>query len=199
MPMLLRHCKCLAVVLGKRDDYTDAHCGRVEYLCLQLGVRCRLRAKQLRLLRVAARLHDIGKIGIPDQILLKPGVLEPDEFEVMKTHATLGQEICERIPYKEARTISLFVRHHHEAFNGSGYPDGLSGEQIPLCSRIMSLADSYDAMRTVRPYQRARSHEQVMEVMRSERGNKSDPFLFDCFEELVANVANPGASDVFMG
>jgi HD-GYP domain-containing protein (c-di-GMP phosphodiesterase class II) len=185
MPMLLRHCECLALVLAKRDDYTDAHCGRVEYLCLQLGVRCRLRAKELRLLRVAARLHDIGKIGIPDQILLKPGSLAPGEFEVMKTHATLGQEICERIPYREAAMISLFVRHHHEAFDGSGYPDRLSGEGIPLCSRIMSLADSYDAMRTVRPYQHARSHDQVMAIMREERGRKSDPVLFDQFEALI--------------
>tara|TARA_R110002049_G_scaffold75269_4_gene193690 strand:- start:1441 stop:2037 length:597 start_codon:yes stop_codon:yes gene_type:complete len=197
--MLLRHRDCLAVILAKRDGYTEAHCERVEYLCLELGVRCRLRAKELRLLRVAARLHDIGKIGIPDRVLLKPGVLDADEFEVMKTHATLGQEICERIPYKEASTISLFVRHHHEAFDGGGYPDGLSGEQIPLCSRIMSLADSYDAMRTVRPYQRARSHEQVMEVMRNERGNKSDPFLFDRFEELVENAADPGAPGIFTG
>lgn len=199
MPMLIRHRDCLAVILAKRDGYTEAHCERVEYLCLELGVRCRLRAKELRLLRVAARLHDIGKIGIPDRILLKPGGLDADEFEVMKTHATLGQEICERIPYKEAPTIGLFVRHHHEAFDGGGYPDGLSGEQIPLCSRIMSLADSYDAMRTVRPYQRARSHEQVMEVMSGERGTKSDPFLFDCFEELVTNAGNPDASGAFMG
>jgi HD-GYP domain-containing protein (c-di-GMP phosphodiesterase class II) len=187
MPTLIRQSDCLAVALSKRDAYTEAHCGRVESLCYQLGLRCQLNPDELILLRVSSRLHDIGKIGIPDQILLKPGRLEPDELEIMRSHAELGQDICAKISNKDALKISLFVRHHHEAFDGSGYPDGLSGEKIPLCSRIISLADSYDAMLTTRPYQRARTHEQVLEIMKGECGKKSDPFLFGQFEQLVAH------------
>lgn len=185
----IRQSDCLTVALGKRDVYTELHCGRVESLCLQLGFRCNLNVHDLRLLRAASKLHDIGKIGIPDRILLKPGRLEPDEFEIMKSHAELGQDICDKIPYKEALKIGFLVRCHHEAFDGSGYPNGLSGEQIPICSKIISLADSYDAMLTTRPYQRARSHEQVMEIMRDECGKKSDPFLFGHFEQIVTNAA----------
>ncbi len=189
MPTLIRESDCLSVALSKRDAYTEAHCGRVEFLCLQLGLRCQLDADELILLRIASRLHDIGKIGIPDQILLKPARLEPDELEIMRCHAEFGQDICANILNKDALKVSLFVRHHHEAFDGSGYPDGLSGENIPLCSRIISLADSYDAMLTTRPYQRARPHEQVMEIMEGECGKKSDPFLFGHFEQLMEHPA----------
>ncbi|MCB1614595.1 MAG: HD domain-containing protein [Pseudomonadales bacterium] len=183
--MLFRQSDCLAVALGKRDKYTEVHCDRVEMLCLQLGVRCNLSASQLVRLRIAARLHDVGKIGIPDHILFKQGRLTPDELVVMRTHSVLGQDICNALPYKDAARVSRIIRHHHESFNGSGYPDGLSGDQIPFCSRIISLADSYDAMLTTRPYQRARSHCEVMDVMRQECGKKSDPSLFALFEQLV--------------
>ena len=190
MPTLKRDSDCLSVALSKRDSYTEAHSGRVEFLCLQLGLRCQLDADELILLRMASRLHDIGKIGIPDRILLKPGRLEPDELSIMRSHTELGQDICANIPNKDALKISLFVRHHHEGFDGKGYPDGLSGKNIPLCSRIISLADSYDAMLTTRPYQRARSHEQVMEIMESERGKKSDPCLFDHFKQVMRHSTN---------
>lgn len=187
MSTLIQKSECLTVALEKRDSYTQGHCGRVESLCLQLGRRYQLNPHETMLLKIASRLHDVGKIGIPDHILLKPGRLEPDELEIMRSHAALGQNICDKIPYEDAQTIGFFVRHHHEAFDGSGYPDGLSGEQIPLCSRIISLADSYDAMLTTRPYHSARSHEQVMEIMRGECGKKSDPVLFSHFEQIVEN------------
>ena len=191
MPPLMRQSDCLAAALGKRDAYTEAHCNLVESLSMQLGLLREIDADALVLLQAASRLHDIGKIGIPDHILLKPGRLEPAELAIMRSHVKLGQEICEKMPVEAAEQIGLLVRCHHEAFDGSGYPDGLSGEQIPLCARIISLADSYDAMFSTRPYQRARSHEQVMEIMKAERGKKSDPVLFDLFEQLMADAARP--------
>ncbi|OQK16886.1 hypothetical protein AU255_03005 [Methyloprofundus sedimenti] len=189
MPTLIRQSDCLAAALRKRDAYTEAHCGRVESLSVQLGLRCHLNAYEIGLLRVASKLHDVGKIGVPDYVLLKSGDLDAGELEIMRSHAELGQDICNKLPHKDASKISLYVRHHHEAFDGSGYPDGLSGEHIPIYSRIISLADNYDAMLTTRSYHRARSHAQVMEIMECECGKKIDPFLFGHFEKIVASAA----------
>lgn len=188
MAKLIRYSDSLSIALGERDAYTEAHCDRVETLSLQLGRRCALNAYELELLRVASKLHDVGKIGIPDHILLKPGRLDSDELGVIRTHSELGQKICNEIPHKDALIIGVLVRHHHEAFDGSGYPDGLAGEQIPIYSRIISIADSYDAMLTTRPYQHSRSHEQIMEIMESECGKKSDPLLFGYFEQIVSST-----------
>lgn len=189
MAKLIQYSDSLSVALGERDAYSEAHCGRVEALSLQLGRRCALNESELEILRIASKLHDVGKIGIPDRILLKPGRLESDEFEIIQTHSELGQRICNEIPHKDALIIGILVRHHHEAFDGSGYPDGLAGEQIPIYSRIISIADSYDAMLTTRPYQHSRSHERIMEIMESESGKKSDPLLFGYFEQIVSRTA----------
>ncbi|TLY50642.1 MAG: HD-GYP domain-containing protein [Gammaproteobacteria bacterium] len=176
---------CLGVALGARDAYTDNHCARVEALSLELGIQCKLGAAELELLSTAARLHDVGKIGIPDSILLKPGRLDPSEWQTMKTHAVRGQEICQAIAHPDAKLIGIVVRHHHEAMDGSGYPDALSGEEIPLYSRIIRVADCYDAMTTTRPHQPARPHERVMEILRSECGTKLDPAVFSHFEAIA--------------
>jgi len=189
MAKLIRYSDSLSIALAERDAYTEAHCDRVESLSLQLGRRCDLSAHELEILRVASKLHDVGKIGIPDRILLKPGRLDSDEFDIIRTHSELGQNICDKIPHKHALNIGRFVRHHHEAYDGSGYPDGLAGEQIPICSRIITIVDSYDAMLTTRPYHRARSHEQVMEVMQGECGQKYDPLLFGYFNQIVSGTA----------
>ncbi|MHB8447700.1 MAG: HD-GYP domain-containing protein [Rudaea sp.] len=178
---------CLGIALEKKDAYTAGHCGRVEAFSTHLGLLCELNAGELTVLRSAARLHDVGKIGIPDRILLKPGRLEPDEWEIMKTHAELGQQIIEAIGHPDAGRIARVVRHHHETFDGTGYPDGLSGERIPVCSRIILLADSYDAMTTTRHHQQARSHQHVMDILRSERGTKFDSVIFGHFETLIAD------------
>ena len=177
---------CLGIALEKKDAYTAGHCSRVEAFSAHLGLLCELNAEELAILRAAARLHDVGKIGIPDRILLKPDRLEPDEWEIMQTHSALGQQIVEAIVHPDASQVARVVRHHHEAFDGTGYPDGLSGERIPVCSRIISLADSYDAMTTTRHHRQARSHQQVMDVLRSERGTKFDSVVFGHFETLIA-------------
>ena len=183
--LLLQQSNCLNVVLHARDRYTHAHSSRVEGLSLALGEECGLDASELELLRIAAMLHDIGKIGIPDNILLKPASLAPEEWEVMKTHATIGQEFCNAIPHEDSHTVGRMVRHHHECFDGTGYPDGLSGEAIPLASRIIAIADSYDAMTSTRPYHRLRTHEQVMQILAAETGHRTDPYVFRRFEAAI--------------
>lgn len=184
---LMKQSMCLCVALKERDEYTLVHSSRVEELSAELGKKCNLSGRDIVMLRNAARLHDVGKIGIPDRILLKPTSFEPDEWEIMKTHTEIGQKICETINHKDAKQIGMFVRHHHESFAGNGYPDGLAGEAIPICSRIISVVDSYDAMTTARPYHKPRHHHQVMEIIGGESGNKIDPYIFAHFENIMRN------------
>jgi len=187
---LLRQSMCLGVALKERDEYTEVHSSRVEELSAELGKRCRLTGQEIVLLRNAARLHDVGKIAIPDRILLKPTSFEPDEWEIMKTHAEIGQKICDAINHKDAGQVGLIVRHHHESFGGAGYPDGLSGEAIPICSRIIAVVDSYDAMTTTRPYHQPRVHHQVMGIIASECDKKIDPYVFAHFEAIMTRSEN---------
>lgn len=183
---LMQESECLDVALHARDSYTGDHCKRVEKMCMTVGRSCSLDINELTLLSMAAKLHDIGKIGIADRILLKPANLEPEEWEVMKNHAALGQEICTAIPHKNASAVAFIIRHHHERFDGKGYPDGLSGENIPVAARIITLIDGYDAMTSTRPYQKARSHDVVMSILASDQGARVDPYIFSHFEKTIA-------------
>ena len=130
-------------------------------------------------------LHDIGKVAIPDNILHKPGSLAADEFEVMKTHAVIGGkmllDIYSRTGSHYLKTASDVAMFHHEKYNGKGYPQGLAGEEIPICARIMALADIYDAMTSVRCYKDAYPHAKVREVILEERGEHLDPVVVDSF------------------
>lgn len=182
----------LTMALALRDPCTHDHGSRVEALCVALGRAFGFAGAALDTLRDAARLHDIGKIGIPDGILLKPGPLDPDERAVMRRHAAAGAEICARMDRPDAAELALMVRHHHERFDGRGYPDGLAGTAIPLGARIIGVVDSYDAMGTRRPYHPGRTHEEIMAVMHEERGAKSDPEVFDRFVAMVS--MRPGAT-----
>lgn len=175
----------LSMALSLRDHYTQEHCGRVEFLVAELARRCGYPEAGMQTLRDSARLHDVGKVGIPDSVLLKPGRLDAAEWTVMKTHAESGERICRKLSLPEAGTIALLVRCHHEHFDGGGYPDGLAGERIPLGARIIGVLDSYDAMTTPRSYKPSLSHAETMAVMRSERGRKSDPAVFDAFEDMM--------------
>ena len=180
----------LSVALGERDPGTREHSERVIELSLALGAHIALTEHELSLLSMGARLHDIGKIGIPDRVLGKPASFEADEWECMKQHPLIGERIIKAIGGDHAEAVAAVVRHHHEHFDGSGYPDGLLGTDIPLLSRIISLADCYDAMAEPRPYHKARSHQTVMDILFSEAGNKHDPDLLHAFSALIEKPEN---------
>lgn len=186
---MARYTKALSVALHERDPYTRLHCERVDLLVCETGAACGLSAAEIVTLRVAATLHDIGKIGIVDSILLKPASLDRDEFEQIKTHSARGQRIVAATMLPNSDEVAAVIRHHHEWFNGAGYPDGLAGERIPLLSRILSLADSYDAMATPRVYHGARNHADIMAVLRAEENIKSDPYVFGKFAVIIENSA----------
>ncbi len=185
----------MASLAETRDNETGDHIRRtqnyVSLLARQLQTHPRFRDALsdavIDLLHKSAPLHDIGKIGIPDRILLKPGKLEADEFEIMKTHAALGLEAIRKAErYLEGETNFLsYAREiagsHHEKWDGSGYPQGLMGEAIPVSARLMAVADVYDALISKRVYKPAFSHEQAVEIIREGRGGHFDPDIVDAF------------------
>ena len=185
---LFRYTQGLAVALGYRDLMTRLHSERVHSLCENMGVRLGLGEAELSALRIGSWFHDIGKIGIPDAILLKPDAFDDAEWEVMKRHSEIGEDIMRSTGLEGAWQAAGIIRHHHEHYDGGGYPDGLKGENIPLCSRVISIADSYDALAVTRAYHRARSHDEVVGMMSREAGKKYDPGLLAIFFDL----AEPG-------
>jgi HD-GYP domain-containing protein (c-di-GMP phosphodiesterase class II) len=184
-PRLVGSVDTLTVALEVRDAYTRSHCDRVVRLATELGNACDVLDAELDHLRVAARFHDVGKIGVPDQILRKPGKLTDDEWACMKAHAALGERIFRATNLPDQADIADAIRHHHEAYDGSGYPDQLVGEAIPLASRILLVVDAYDAITSSRPYAEARSHVKAMEILKSDSGRKLDPGVFGRFERLI--------------
>jgi putative nucleotidyltransferase with HDIG domain len=179
--------KALSVALGYRDPYTRVHSDRVRVLAEETGRRVQLDRDALAVLRIGAAFHDIGKIGICDRVLLKPAPLDAIESDEMRRHAEVGADIIRATGLEAADAVARVIRHHHEAWDGSGYPDGLAGEAIPVCSRIIGIADSYDAMALARAYHRARAHGEIVEILRAESGRKHDPALLQVFLEIVAN------------
>ena len=173
--------RSLTVALGERDRHTRQHSERVVRLATELGGHIDLSNQELDILVLGAQLHDLGKIGIPDRILGKPAAFEDTDWECMKQHPLIGERIILAIDSEHSTDIALAVRHHHEHFDGSGYPDGIKGTNIPLHSRIISLVDSYDAMAESRPYHTARRHREVMDILESENGIKHDPDLLHAF------------------
>lgn len=171
----------LTIALGERDQHTRMHSERVVRLAVALGIHLRLSGRELELLELGAQFHDLGKIGIPDHVLRKPTAFEATEWECMKQHSVIGERIILAISDEKSPEVARIVRHHHEYVDGSGYPDGLAGSDIPLCSRIISLTDSYDAMAASRPYHQARSHRTVMDILLGESGSKHDPDLLRAF------------------
>jgi len=178
----------LYIALDARDGHTRLHSDRVVELAVQLGAACGIPGGEMQVLRVSAQFHDIGKIGIPDYILLKPGSLSSVEWEIMKTHAALGERIFSAADHPHATTIASIIRHHHEYFDGRGYPDGLKGGGIPLMSRIIAIVDGYDAMSATRQYHTPRNHSQIMEMLEAEKGNKYDPDIFQEFGKLLEMI-----------
>lgn len=182
---LLKYTKALTVALEYRDLSTQLHSGRVQGLCASIGQHCGLSHKALNALIVAASFHDIGKIGVPDNILLKSAKLDEVEWEAMKQHSEIGEEIMRATELEGSQQIALLIRHHHEHFNGMGYPDKLSGENIPICGRIIGIADSYDAMAVTRSYHQVRTHQEIMDILHEETGGKHDPELMRVFCKVI--------------
>lgn len=184
-PTLIQFTNALSKVLKERDAYTRLHSDRVMNLSTEIAKYIGLLSKDLMLLKTAAALHDIGKIGIPDKVLLKAGNLDDDEIAIMHRHSEHGENIVLSLSHDGADVVAQAIRHHHEFFNGLGYPDRLVGENIPIFSRIISIADNYDAMATRRVYQEAKSHTAVMDIMSNELGHKHDPVIFAAFTKLI--------------
>ena len=183
----------LAQSVEQRDRYTGRHCERLAAYSVSLARAGGLsKHDQLALFR-GGYLHDIGKVGIPDSILFKRGLLSDAEWEIMRLHTVRGEEICR--PMKTLAPVLPIIRGHHERWDGSGYPDGLRGEEIPLLARILQVADIYDALTTARPYKPALSHQEAVEIMLDEaRRGWRDPELVLLFAE-AARADTPGPEE----
>lgn len=190
MLMMRKITHSLKTALGERDAYTKDHSDRVGRLAVELGRHCKLSMAELGLLQLSAEMHDVGKIGVPDHVLLKDGHLNAEEWYIMRTHSEVGERICQQIDHEHAPILATAVRHHHESFDGTGYPDGLGGEDIPLNARIILIVDSYDALCTTRPYRPPHSHEQALRLLQDGRHKKYDPYLLDAFLKLIAISPN---------
>lgn len=176
-----------AASIESKDRYTAGHCERVaDYACL-LAEAVGFSGRDVTSIRMGALIHDVGKIEIPAEVLNKPGKLTAEEWQLMKRHPVAGDEITSELGFPW--DIRPMVRSHHERWDGGGYPDGLAGEAIPLAARILCVADVYDALTTTRPYRRALSPEEALEIMARDVGSALDPRLFEIFE---ARLREPG-------
>ena len=174
----------LARSIEGKDPYTHGHCERLADFSARLGEHLGLPEEQIIALRRGGVVHDIGKIAVPDAILLKPGRLSEDEWKLIREHPVVGERIC--APLKSFRTVLPIIRHHHERFDGSGYPDGLRGESIPITARVLQIVDVYDALTTERPYKHAFSITEALQTMKEEVSRGWwDPVIFDQFERLA--------------
>jgi len=179
----------LARSIEAKDPYTHGHCERLAECSINLGKRLGLPEEQLVALRRAGVVHDIGKVAVPDAILLKPGRLTEDEWKIIRQHPIVGERICQ--PLKSFRLVLPIIRHHHEKFNGSGYPDGLSGDAIPVTAKVMQMVDVFDALTTDRPYKKAFPVSDALNTMREEVAKGWwDPQVFDHFEQMISSGAN---------
>lgn len=174
----------LALAVEAKNQYTAGHCNRLSKYGAILGRKLGLSDKEIKTIRRGAYLHDIGKIGINDEILLKPGPLDPKEFAIIKEHPLIGEKICE--PLKSLRPVLPIIRSHQERFNGSGYPDGLAQSQIPIIAHIVAIVDCFDALTTDRPYRKALTKEESITVIHQETiDGLWDPDIVNIFESIV--------------
>ena len=175
----------LANAIEAKDQYTEGHIHRVANIAVMIGKKLVLSSEELESLRLGGILHDIGKIGIPNKILNKPGALTPEEWEIIKTHPDAGTKIC--MPLKNMLGPALdIIRHHHEKLDGSGYPDGLKGGEISMVARIMAVADIYDALTTERPYRLAMTKDKAISILLNEANSGAlDKNIVACFVNII--------------
>lgn len=188
--MNLQMVKVLAEAIEAKDKYTRGHCERMRLICLKIGEFCNISNAEKVDLEFAAILHDLGKIGIADTILNKPDGLDEDEFDIIKEHPLIGEKILAEI--STLQNVSKAIKHHHENFDGTGYPDGLKSENIPFLSRIIAVADVFDALTSNRPYRKAFSVEHAIAEMENMAGEKLDKTIVELFksEKSIFNHHN---------
>ena len=184
----LESAEALFLTLGRiieaRDPYTEDHCDRLAQMATALGSALNLERADLDALYRGAFLHDIGKIAIPDRVLLKKGRLTPDEYLLMQQHPVIGDDLCSTVRSFEA--VRGIVRHHHERLDGRGYPDGLAGDEIPLLARIVSIVDVFDALTTDRPYRKALEVDVALEMMQGDaKAGWCDTAMLDLFIDVL--------------
>jgi putative two-component system response regulator len=177
----------LSQAVEQRDLHTASHCERLAFISVAMGMMSGLPQEDLLVLYRGGYMHDIGKVGIPDSILFKPGKLTAEEWVVMQTHTIRGVEICRHL--RSLAPVVPIIRHHHEHWDGSGYPDGLAGEDIPLLARFVQIGDIYDALTSCRPYKEAISPAKALRIIREEtaRGWR-DPKTVEMFFKLQKDV-----------
>lgn len=176
----------LARSIEAKDVYTQNHCDRLAEYAVALGKRIGLASEQIVALRRGGIVHDIGKVAVPDAVLLKPGKLTEDEWKVMREHPIVGERIC--APLKSFGLVLPIIRHHHERLDGSGYPDGLKGEEVPITARVLQIVDVYDALTTTRPYRQALSTAEALEIMEAEvKKGWWDDSIFREFARLMTS------------
>ena len=185
----------LAQSVEERDPALAHHCERLALMAAAIGMRLGLSPADILTLQRGGYLHDVGKVAIPDSVLLKPGPLTPEEWEVMKSHPEKGDRICSHI--RSLGPVLPIIRHHHERWDGSGYPDGLKGEEIPLLARILQVADIYDALTATRPYKCACSPDEALRIMRQEAAKGwRDPQLIEVFEQVLPVFKTASSSEL---
>lgn len=174
----------MALLIEARDGNTEGHCHRMANYATALGRALNLAEEDLQALHRGGFLHDIGMLSIPDSVLKKSGPLDPEEFELMKSHTTVGDSLCGNL--RSLESVRPIIRHHHERYDGSGYPDALEGDDIPLVAQIIGLVDVYDAVTTRRPYQGPHTSQEAVDILRAQavRGWRR-PDLVDAFAALV--------------
>jgi HD-GYP domain-containing protein (c-di-GMP phosphodiesterase class II) len=179
----------LTEAIESRDPYTGGHCRRLAEYAGFVAERMNFPAGDLEVVRLGAALHDMGKIVVPDSILKKPDKLTPEEYAIVKQHCYSGGQICKRVGF--LMNAYPIVYHHHERWDGKGYPDGLKGEKIPVGARIVAVVDAYDAMTTDRPYRSAMALEEVWSILRDGAGRQWDPRIVETFIETVNIKGDP--------
>lgn len=175
--------RAILYALDLKDHYTFGHSVRVAYFSLATGKKLNLHKRELYDLELAALFHDIGKIGTPDELLNKPTRLEAEDFEVMKQHPEQSYDILRQ--FKDFEQVATYAKHHHERYDGRGYPDQLKGEEIPLFSRIVLIADTFDAMTSSRPYRKRLSYQIAFDELKKFSGSQFDPHLVDIFIQAI--------------
>ncbi len=178
----------LSVAAEYKDEDTGAHIKRMSLYCAAIARRMGLDEHTVETILYAAPMHDLGKIGIPDRILLKPGKLDAEEWEIMKQHTVIGVDILKGSDAECIRQGEIIARTHHEKWDGSGYPDGLKGTEIPIFGRIAAIADVFDALTSKRPYKEAFSVEQSLAMISAERGSHFDPEVVDAFLDILDEI-----------